>query len=126
MSKGEHHFSWDEHIHDDNILQAAEFLLSLESSAIQEAHRSYAYRWITALQEAFEQHYRRTYKDYWILFTEQLRPVLLEHSAHQLKQQVMRVAAIITKEMQAHLLAYLANPEIGLPCSPFQDGDDAD
>lgn len=115
MVEGDTPTQWDNPINSENISHAIEFLLSLDQSAIHEAHRSYAYRWINTLKEAFEQHHYRSQKDYWVLFTETTRPLLMEHSLQKLLLYANRLATILTSEAQSSLRAYLAHPEMGLP-----------
>jgi hypothetical protein len=121
MNEGNSIPQWDEHINGENVLQVAEFLLSLDSTAILIAHRRQAYRWINELKEALEQHHHHAQKNYWVLFTKTTRPLLFEHGLQHLKHCVMQLINVLTLEAQDYLLAYLANPNTGSPPLPPED-----
>jgi hypothetical protein len=108
-------FPWDEHIKGDNILRAVDFILSLDRSAIQKTHQPYAYRWLDNLKKQVEYYYKRTRKEYWVLFTETTRAVLAEQSRDRLQQQTIFVAGVLTSEFQQRLLDYLADPAATIP-----------
>lgn len=108
-------FVWNEYIKDDNILRAANFILTLDSRAIQKIHQRYAHRWLDNLRKQYEWYYQRTRKEYLLKFNESTRSTLIEQSNERLQQQIIYLASILTFDMQQQLLNYLADPNADIP-----------
>lgn len=117
-------FSWGDHIRDDNIVRAAEFLLILDDKAIQLEHKPYAYRWFQALREQFDRHYSHTRKDYWVLFNEATRPTLIAQSFEHLRDYTLRVASLLNAEVQKELFKYLNDPNAPIPIFLFKENEE--
>lgn len=118
------HKTMDSYIQGDNVMRAAEFLLLLDNKAIQPQHHSYAFRWLQILRDQFELHYKRTRKEYWVLFNETTRPTLIAQSFERLQDATLRMSSLLTHEVKQQLFNYLSEPNAPLPTFLFKENEE--
>jgi hypothetical protein len=106
---------WKEYIKDDNILRAANFILTLDSRAVQKIHQPGAYQWLDGFRKQLEFYHKHTCREYCVLFNENTRVAMIEQSRTRLQRQTILVAIILTADIQQQLINYLNDPAAPVP-----------
>lgn len=106
-------------INSSNALRATQYLLALDTAAIDEIYQTDAYDWVEALKAAYGRYQNHLQKHYLVMYAKETREELVQHCLDSLTLYAASVALILTPEAKEKLVAYLADPEAPLPIEPL-------